>query len=371
MKRLLKIIEAVRPSFEQGGKLRLFKPVFGALEHFFFAPSTTTLGAPHVRDPLDLKRVMSMVIISVVPCAFAALYFFGWRFLAMVVVSYASGLTVEAIFAIVRKEGINEGFFVTGILFPLILPPGTPLWMVGLGVAFGVFIGKELFGGTGRNVFNPALVGRCFLALAYAKPMSESYMKPSHDLLGCLLFKWLPPGSGVDAVSVATPLSAAKGGEIGNTAHLLLGSVAGSVGETSAILIILGGVFLLFTRVANWRTVVSILGSFIVLTSALLIGGAVSYERMPGVLSPVVWHLFAGGLLFGTFFMATDPVTSPTTNPGKWIYGIIIGSITVMIRHFTGYVEGVTFAILLGNITAPILDEIVFKFRFRRLAREG
>ncbi len=370
MKGLLKIIDAVRPHFEDGGKLRAFNCVFGALEHFFFAPSDTTLGAPHVRDPLDLKRLMSMVIISVVPSALAAFYFFGWRFLAMVIVSYASGLAVEALFAMVRKEGINEGFFVTGILFPLILPPGTPLWMVGLGVAFGVFIGKELFGGTGRNVFNPALVGRCFLALAYPRTMSASYMKPSYDLLGCLLFKWLPPGSGVDAVSVATPLSAAKGGEIGNTAHLLLGSVAGSVGETSAILIILGGVFLLLTRVANWRTVVSILGSFILLTGALLIGGAISYERMPGVFAPVVWHMCAGGLLFGTFFMATDPVTSPTTNSGKWLYGIIIGSVTVLIRNFTGYVEGVTFAILLGNITAPILDEIVFKIRLRRLAGE-
>jgi Na+-transporting NADH:ubiquinone oxidoreductase subunit B len=369
VKRLLKIIEAVRPTFEEG-RLKVFKPIFGALEHFFFAPSDITLGAPHVRDPMDLKRLMSMVIISVVPCAISALYFFGWRFIAMVVVSYACGLAVEAIFAIVRKEGINEGFFVTGILFPLILPPGTPLWMVGLGVAFGVFIGKELFGGTGRNVFNPALIGRCFLALAYAKPMSQSYMKPSQDLLGCLLFKWLPSGAGVDAVSVATPLSAAKGGEIGSTAHMFLGSVAGSAGETSAVLIILGGVFLLLTRVANWRTVVGILGSFIVLTSALLIGDVISYERMPGVFGPVVWHLFAGGLLFGAFFMATDPVTGPSTNSAKWIYGIIIGSVTVLIRHFTGYVEGVTFAILLGNIIAPILDEIVFKIRLRRLASE-
>jgi len=370
VKGLLKIIDAVRPHFEDGGKLRVFNCVFGALEHFFFAPSDTTLSAPHIRDPIDLKRLMSMVIISIVPCVFAAFYFFGWRFLAMIVVSYASGLAVEAIFAIVRKEGINEGFFVTGILFPLILPPGTPLWMVGLGVAFGVFIGKELFGGTGRNVFNPALVGRCFLALAYPRAMSASYMKPSHDLLGCLLFKWLPPGSGVDAVTIATPLSSAKGGEIGSTAHLFLGSVAGSAGETSAILIILGGIFLLLTRIANWRTVVSVLGSFIALTIALLISDAVSYERMPGVFGPVVWHLFAGGLLFGTFFMATDPVTGPTTNCGKWMYGIIIGSVTVLIRHFTGYVEGVTFAILLGNITAPILDEIVFKVRFRRLASE-
>ncbi len=370
MKRLLKIIEAVRPTFEEGGKLRLFKPVFGALEHVFFAPSTTTLGAPHVRDPLDLKRFMSMVIISVVPSVLAAFYFFGLRFFLMIIVSYAAGLTVEVIFAMVRKEGINEGFFVTGILFPLILPPGVPLWMVGLGVAFGVFMGKELFGGTGRNIFNPALVGRCFLALAYPKAMSASWFEPSSRLTGRLFEYFSVDPSAIDAVTVATPLVQAKSGEMCSISHLFLGSVSGSAGETSAILIILGGVFLLFTRVASWRTVVSILGSFILLTGALIGGGALKCG-MPGVFGPVVWHLFAGGLLFGVFFMATDPVTSPTTNAGKWLYGITIGSITVLIRNFTGYVEGVTFAILLGNIVAPILDEIVMGIRIRRLRSEG
>jgi len=367
VKWLLKIIDAVRPTFEEGGKLRLLNPVFGALEHFFFAPSARTIGAPHVRDPLDLKRIMSMVIISVVPCVLAAFYFFGLRFLAMIIVSYAAGLTVEAIFAMIRKEGINEGFFVTGILFPLIVPPNLPLWMLALGVAFGVFIGKELFGGTGRNIFNPALVGRCFLSLAYPKTMAASWVEPSHELIGGLL-TWVTPS--LDAVSGATPLALAKQGEMGSIAHMLLGSVSGSAGETSAILIILGGVFLLFTRVASWRTVVSMLGSFVILTGALIAGGAVVYP-IPGLFGPVMWHLFAGGLLFGAFYMATDPVTGPTTNAGKWFYGIIIGSTTVLIRNFTGYVEGVTFAILLGNIVAPILDEIVIGIRLRRLKNEG
>ena len=364
MKWLLKIIDAVRPHFEEGGKLRHLNPVFGALEHFFFAPSTTTIGAPHVRDPMDLKRFMSMAIIAVAPCALAALYFFGLRFIAMVIVSYAAGLTVEALFAMIRKEGINEGFFVTGILFPLTLPPNLPLWMVALGVAFGVFVGKELFGGTGRNLFNPALVGRCFLSLAYPKTMSAGWVEPGQDLWGRLL-TW-----NVDALSSATPLAAAKQGEMTSVAHMFLGSVSGSAGETSAFLIILGGVFLLFTRVANWRTVVSLLGSFVILTTALIVGHKVTYP-MPGVFGPVMWHLFAGGLLFGAFFMATDPVTSPTTNTGKWFYGIIIGSVIVLIRNFTGYVEGVTFAILLGNIVAPILDEIVIAVRIRRLKSEG
>jgi len=367
VKPLLKVINAIRPAFEQGGRLHVLHPVFEALEFFFFSPATTTETAPHLRDPLDVKRFMSMAIISVVPAALAALYFFGLRFLAMVVVSYASGLTVEAIFAMVRKESINEGFFVTGILFPLIMPPGVPLWMLALGVAFGVFIGKELFGGSGRNVFNPALVGRCFLALAYPKTMSASWIEPGRDLTGRLL----EYATANDAVTIATPLSQAKAGELVPTFHLFLGSVTGSAGETSALLIILGGVFLLLTRVANWRTVASILGSFVVLTGALVAGGAVKYDAMPGVVTPVVWHLFAGGLLFGAFFMATDPVTSPTTNPGKWIYGIIIGSVTVLIRHFTGYVEGVTFAILLGNIVAPILDEAIIAIRIRRLRSEG
>jgi Na(+)-translocating NADH:ubiquinone oxidoreductase B subunit len=368
VKWLLKVIDAARPSFEEGGKLRLFNPVFGALEHFFFAPSTTTIEAPHVRDPLDLKRLMSMVIIAVIPSVLAALYFFGLRFIAMIIVSYAAGLAVEALFAMVRKEGINEGFFVTGILFPLILPPNLPLWMVAVGVAFGVFMGKELFGGTGRNLFNPALVGRCFLALAYPRAMSASWMEPSRALAGRLL-TWVSP-SNVDAMSSATPLALAKQGQMMPISHMFLGSVSGSAGETSAALIILGGLFLLFTRVANWRTVVSILGSFIFLTAALVAGHKVTYG-MPGVFAPVMWHLFAGGLLFGTFFMATDPVTGPTTNAAKWFYGIIIGAVTVLIRNFTGYVEGVTFAILLGNIVAPILDEIVIAIHIRRLAREG
>jgi Na(+)-translocating NADH:ubiquinone oxidoreductase B subunit len=367
VKWLLKIIDAARPAFEEGGKLQFFNPVFEALEHVFFAPSTRTIGAPHIRDPLDVKRVMSMVIISVIPCVLAALYFFGLRFIAMIVVTYAAGLAVEATFSMVRKESINEGFFVTGILFPLILPPNLPLWMVALGVAFGVFIGKELFGGTGRNVFNPALVGRCFLSLAYPKTMAASWVEASKELTGGFL-TWISPS--LDAVSGATPLALAKQGKMVDTAHMLFGSISGSAGETSAILIILGGTFLLFTRMASWRTVVSMLGSFVILTAALILGGAVDYP-ISGVFGPVIWHLFAGGLLFGAFYMATDPVTSPTTNAGKWFYGIIIGSTTVLIRNFTGYVEGVTFAILLGNIVAPILDEIVIGIRIRRLRNEG
>jgi Na+-transporting NADH:ubiquinone oxidoreductase subunit B len=362
LKFLLDIFKTMRPAFEAGGRLSPFKPVFDAMENFFFAPSAVTLTGPHIRDPLDIKRLMSMVIIAVLPSLFAAFYFFGWRLVPMIIVSYAAGGAVEVAFAVIRKEEINEGFLVTGMLFPLILPPTLPLWMVAVGVVFGVFVGKELFGGTGRNIFNPAIVGRCFLALAYPAAMSGNWISAGSGPAGRMLE--YVTASNIDAVSTATPLVLAKQGELVGFWKMFLGNISGSMGETSAIAIILGGVFLLLTRVANWRTVVSILGSVFVMAGIL-------HHGQPDKFAPALWHLCAGGLLFGAFFMATDPVTSPVTNMGKWFYGIIIGVITVLIRNFTGYVEGVMFAILLGNIFAPIIDEIVTKVRLRRLRFEG
>ena len=360
MKILLDIFERLRKHFEGDGKLRAAKPLFGAAENFFFSPSTRTVRSPHVRDPLDVKRFMSMVIIALIPCVLASVYFFGLRVLAMIVVSYAAGGAVEVLFAIVRKEEINEGFLVTGLLFPLILPPALPLWMVAVGVGFGVLVGKELFGGTGRNLFNPALVGRCFLALAYPKAISASWVKPIAEFPGRLM--QYVSSSSVDAMTSATPLGMAKQGQLTDLSDLFFGNVSGSIGETSALLIIIGGVFLLLTRVSNWRTVAGILGSFTLFSTGLHWSGSMTATPL--------WHLSAGGLLFGSFFMATDPVTSPTTNAGKWVYGMIIGLTTVLIRNFTGYVEGVTFAILLGNIAAPILDEVVVRFRMKRWRNE-
>jgi Na(+)-translocating NADH:ubiquinone oxidoreductase B subunit len=334
------------------------EPVFTAMENFFFGPAARTGDAPYVRDPLDLKRYMSAVILAMGPCFLLSLYFFGLRVLAVVIVSYVAGGAVEVLFAVVRKEEINEGFLVTGLIFPLILPPTVPLWMVAVGVAFGVLVGKEIFGGTGRNLFNPALVGRCFLAIGYPVAMSSNWVTPGKGLMGRLL--QYVDASSVDALSSATPLVAAKQGDFAGLQELLLGNVSGSIGETSAIAIIAGGVFLLFTKVANWRTVAGILVSFFAL-------GAVLATARPENFGPVGWHLLAGGLLFGAFFMATDPVTSPHTNGGKWCYGCIIGVATLLIRNLTGYVEGMMFAILLGNIVAPILDEVVVRFRLRRM----
>ncbi len=357
MKWLLRLLDRQCPHFEEGGKFRALKPVFDATDSFLFSPAARATLSPHVRDPLDVKRFMSVVILALLPCTFASLYFFGLRVLAMIVVSYAAGGIVEVLFAMARKEEINEGFLVTGLIFPLTLPPALPLWMVAVGVAFGVVVGKELFGGTGRNLFNPALVGRCFLAIGYPVAMSSNWVKPGGGLLGRVT--QYVTAANVDALSSATPLVSAKQGNLAPLSDLLLGHVPGSIGETSALAVVVGGAFLLFTRVGNWRTVAGILGSFAVL-------GALLHRVQPDTFGPVGWHLCAGGLLFGAFFMATDPVTSPITNGGKWAYGILIGVATLLIRHLTGFVEGAMFAILLGNISAPLMDEVVFRSRLRR-----
>ena len=221
MKLLRGIFNKTRRTFEPGGRLRRAHPLFEATENFFFGPGTRTLAAPFVRDPLDVKRLMTMVIVALVPAVALSVYFFGLQVLAMILVSYAAGGVVEVVFAIVRKEEINEGFLVTGLLFPLILPPGLPLWMVAVGVMFGVLVGKELFGGTGRNVFNPALVGRIFLALAYPVAMSSSWIKPLAAFPGRLLdvgqlYNYIVGGT-VDAMTAATPLGAARQGELADT----------------------------------------------------------------------------------------------------------------------------------------------------------
>jgi len=354
MKIVRDLLDRVEPLFKEGGRFRLLGPVYDAGAAILLSPLDRAGAAPHVRDPLDVKRYMSLVIVALLPCLAASVYFFGLRVLAMVLVSYAAGGAVEVLFSIVRKDEINEGFLVTGLLFPLVLPPSTPLWMVAAGVIFGVLVGKELFGGTGRNLFNPALVGRVFLALAYPRAMSSSWAVPGSGLFGHVT------QFSVDAVSGATPLAAAKSGGLVPLWDLFFGSVSGSAGETSAAAVLLGGAFLLLVGVASWRTVAATLGAFAVMTFALH-GGSPTMT---------LWHLLAGGILFGAFFMATDPVSSPLTKAGRWSYGIIIGVAAALIRNLTGYVEGVMFAILLGNVFAPILDEIFVTARVRRLREE-
>ena len=349
------MLDKVSPAFGEGGRLRRFRPLFDAMENFFFWPAEPTEALPHVRDPLDVKRFMFTVILALIPCVLAAFYFFGWRVLVVIVVSYAAGGAVEVAFACIRKEQINEGFLVTGLVFPLVLPPAIPLWMVAVGVAFGVTVGKEIFGGTGRNLFNPALVGRCFLFIAYPSPMTTGWIEPAGGGVGAL-GRYL----NFDAVTAATPLSESAMGQFALW-DLFIGNVPGTIGATCSLAILLGGAFLLATRVANYRPALGMLGSFALCGWAL---------NLSGRFGPIEYHLLAGGLLFGAFFMATDPVSAPSTNPARWAYGIVVGVLTALIRGLTPLPEGVMFAILLGNIVAPVLDEVVIRTRMRRLARE-
>jgi Na(+)-translocating NADH:ubiquinone oxidoreductase B subunit len=275
------------------------------------------------------------------PAAVAAVVFYGWRAVAMIAVSYVVGGIVEVAFALIRKKEIEEGFLVTGLIFPLILPPTAPLWMVAVGIAFGVFFGKEVFGGTGRNIFNPALVGRIFITIAFPELMSARWQKPF-----------------TDAVTAATPLGLFKSGrELTPLVDLLLGQVTGSMGELFRLGVIAGGLFLIITRVANWR-----------LPALPGQRGPLSWIgnlAMPDLIAPPQFQLLAGGLLFGAMFMATDPVSSPSTKAGKWIFGAGCGIVTLLIRHFSGFGEGVMFSILFMNAFAPLVDTLVLNVKYR------
>lgn len=354
-------LDRFRPAFEQDGKLAAYAPIFNALDNFLFAAGVEPANPPYGRDPLDVKRIMILVVVALMPPFIASVYLFGWRILATLLVSYAAGGAVEVAFAIFRKKEISEGFLVTGFLFPLIIPPGLPLWIVAVGVAFGVLVGKEVFGGTGRNLFNPALVGRVFIALAYPSAMTGHWLKPAVGGWGRII-----PGAAAhaaDAVASATPLVAAKGGSLASPLSLFLGNIPGSAGETSALAILIGGIFLVAVGIANWRTVVSVIGTFVVLSAVL-------HAAAPTAVEPWWFNLMSGGFLFGAFFMCTDPVTGPVTQSGKWVYGFLIGLVTLLIRSFSGFVEGMMFAILFGNICAPLIDEVIIRSRMRRYARE-
>jgi Na+-transporting NADH:ubiquinone oxidoreductase subunit B len=361
MKLLRLFFDKIEPLFDEGKALSLFHPVYSMFDNMMFSSNEKTPNAPFGRDPIDIKRYMFIVVIALTPAFLGSLYFYGLRILWMLIVSYAVGAVVEIAFAIIRKEEVNEGFLVTGCIFPLILPPGIPLWMVAVGMAFGVLVGKEVFGGTGRNIFNPALVGRIFLALGYPSAMSGSWVSPGSGSLGNLLknFQLAAP----DVLSSATPLVQAKNGIFMPLKDLFFGNILGSAGETSALLIILGGLIVLFAGIANWRTILSIILSFAGFNLLLNI-------LSPGTANPVLFNMLSGGFLFGTFFMATDPVSSPITISAKWVYGIFIGLIALLIRTFSGFVEGMMFAILLGNIFSPLFDEVVIRVRMKHYAKK-
>ncbi|MHC4124845.1 MAG: RnfABCDGE type electron transport complex subunit D [Planctomycetota bacterium] len=336
------------------------EPLIEAVDAALFGTDETTQVAPHIVDSIDTKRYMSCAIAALVPATLASIYFYGLRAIMIIAVSYAAGFFVEFMFAVIRKHKIHEGFLVTGLIFPLVLPPTTPLWVVAVGVMFGVLFGKEMFGGTGRNIFNPALVGRLFITIAFPAIMTTSWLMPITE--ATFAEKWLIPfaeTSITDSITAATPLSTYKTtGVMPSTIDLLIGHTAGSMGETCRIAIIIGGLFLIFTKVSNWRIPVSYIGSVFVFA-------AIGNHFLPGRIAPAVFQVFTGGLLFGALFMATDPVTSPFTRAGKYSFGIMCGLLTVLIRSFSGYVEGVMFSIVIMNAFTPLIDHIVLALKYR------
>ena len=388
IKTLKNLFNATRPHFESGGRLEKLHPLFDAIETVAFHPALPTKADTHVRDSLDLKRFMTFVIIALMPPFFYGIYNTGyqaglasgldlgfiavmvrgsWVVLPMLMVSYAVGLFWEILFASVRGHKISEGFLVTGLLFPMTLPPTTPLWQVAVGITFGVVIGKEIFGGTGRNILNPALTARAFLFFAYPGNMSGDRV-------------WTLVEQTVDAVTAATPLALLPLTSAGDAAsrilsdagysfqRLFIGDIPGSVGETSALMCLIGAVFLVLTGVGNYRNMLGgVLGVL-----AVAYPGYLLYQYSGGEMAHMfsvhpAWHLVMGSFAFGIVYMATDPVSGPGMNLSRWIYGFLIGALTVMIRLFNpAYPEGVMLAILFMNIFAPLIDHFVIKARLSK-----
>lgn len=340
---------------------RYIAPVINSLGSFFFGTEEHTSQTPYIRDAIDLKRYMFFVILAVLPSAVAGIYLYGWRVVAVIAVSYVFGVGTEAVFAGVRRQDeIHEGAFVTCILYALILPPHLPLWIVAVGIMFGTIFGKEVFGGTGKNIFNPAMVGRIFVSLAFPEAMAKTWVVPFDGPLPGGFSAWM-----ADTITTATPLTLFQSsGDITAASLLFRGYIGGCIGETVKPLIILGGLFLIVTKVANWRIPVAFfLSSFG--CAALL------HSIEPQQFAPAWFHLLSGGLLFAGMFMISDPVTTPTTNSGKWICGFSLGVLTILIRVFTGYVEGVMFAVIIMNMFAPLIDYSMLNIKYRARTRKA
>jgi len=389
LKLIADIFDKSRPLFQGDGKLAKWYPLFEATESFFFIPGLTTRADAHVRDSLDVKRFMSFVILALLPPFLFGIYNAGYQsnlasgaslspfsivfqgvliVLPLVVVSYGVGFFWEILFAVVRKHPISEGFLVTGLLFPLTLPPTMPLWQAAVGISFGVVIGKEVFGGTGRNILNPALTGRAFLFFAYPAKMSG-------DAVWVVIDK--AKAGALDVLSGATPLSIAglagsqeKIESVLNGAgypflKLLLGNYPGSIGATSALLCLAGAVLLMVVGIASYRIIVG--GVLGVLCTGYLLN-IVALDASPAWLSLNPFHhLVMGGFAFGIAYMATDPVSAPGMDNARWIYGFFIGMLTVLIRVFNpAYPEGIMLAILFMNLFSPLLDYFAIKMKLKK-----
>ena len=387
MKRLKAFFDAQRPHFEKGGKFEKLSPFFESIETIFFAPAQVAEAGPHVRDSLDVKRYMALVILALLPHLFFGIFNAGyqsqlvsgqslsiipvvarglWIVMPLVVVSYGVGFFWEILFAVVRKHQISEGLFVSAMLFPLILPPTLPLWQAALGISFGIVIGKEIFGGTGRNFLNPALTGRAFLYFAYPAQNTGDV--------------WTVVGGGgaaaVDSFTSATPLAIAAATQTGSVENVLMdkgytlsklffGLYPDSIGASSTFLCIIGGTFLMLIGVASYRI---IFGDIIgMLFMGFLLNLIATPNALPYFSLNPFYHLLIGGSAFGMAYMTTDPVSAPDMNGAKWIYGIFIGALTVLIRVFNpAFPEGIMLAILFMNLFAPLLDHIEVKLRLSR-----
>ncbi len=387
MSALKNYLDKIRPNFEKDGKLHSLHSLYDGFATFLYVPNTTSRTGTNIHDAIDSKRIMSIVVIALLPALLFGMYNVGYQnslaagtlaetgfwelffygFLAVlpkIIVSYVVGLGIEFAWAQWKGEEIQEGFLVSGIIIPLIVPVGCPLWMLALAVAFAVIFAKEIFGGTGMNIFNVALVARAFLFFSYPTKMSgDSVWVSTQSILG--LGSNLP-----DTYTCATPL-----GEIAQDApvsqslsDMILGFIPGSIGETSVVAIAIGAVILLWTGIASWRTMLSV-----------FVGGALTAALFGWLdLTPIPWyeHLVLGGFAFGAVFMATDPVTSARTDKGKYVFGLLVGFMAVLIRvKNPGYPEGMMLAILLANMFAPLIDYCVVQAniskRMKRLTSKG
>ncbi|MBQ5737839.1 MAG: NADH:ubiquinone reductase (Na(+)-transporting) subunit B [Alistipes sp.] len=356
---LRQFVDKIKPTFSEGGKLSFLHSTFEGFETFLYVPNTTTQRGAHVRDCNDIKRVMIMVVLALVPAMLVGMYNVGYqagiegilpafwfgflKALPTIIVSYVTGLAIEFAFAQKRKHEINEGFLVTGLLIPLVMPVTVPLWIVALSTAFAVIIGKEVFGGTGMNVFNPALLARAFAFFAYTPQMSGEAV-------------WYADGK---TGATALEQLATTGDMQWSVMDAFLGLIPGSLGETSTAAILLGAALLLFTGVASWRIMLSVFVGGLAFGYLFDAVGVTDY--------PAYYHLLVGGFAFGAVFMATDPVTSAQTNCGKWIYGFMVGALAVLIRVVNpAYPEGMMLSILFMNALAPLIDYFVVE---RNIAR--
>lgn len=391
MKFIRDTLDKVKPNFQKGGKLEFLHSSFDAIETFLFVPNHTTHNGVHIRDGIDLKRTMFMVIVAMIPALLFGMWNVGYqhyiaegvtpsildaflhgalKVLPIVIVSYGVGLGIEFAFAQKNGHPVNEGYLVTGMLIPLCLPPTIPLWMVAIASAFAVIVGKEVFGGTGMNLLNPALTARVFLFFAYPAYMSGEYLANGN-------YVWIDANRAnvVEGYSGATVLSnVAAGKPIGGSIEgsswtftdFLLGLTPGSIGETSTLAILLGGLLLVALGIGSWKIMVSVFAGGYLMGLLLNMIGGNSYMDLPAH-----YHLVIGGFAFGAVFMATDPVSAAHTDKGKIIYGFLIGVLCILIRVFNpAYPEGMMMAILLMNVLAPLIDHYVVEAnKKRRLAR--